>query len=136
MPDTNGANGTTHTAATPATGLVANEAVKTTKSITAEQHEIERLKAKLLKYEQEVISKRKPLTFKKGDKGGIQVNGLGRFPWTPYVNQLMRVLQSADDLRAYVKKHFDDWSFNTEAERQECMKYFGVEEATPEAPKV
>jgi cytosine/adenosine deaminase-related metal-dependent hydrolase len=130
MPDTNGANGTTHTAAAaavPAAALVANEAVKTTKSITAEQHEIERLKAKLAKFEQESLKKRKPLTFKIADKGGIQVNGLGRFPWTPYANQLMRVLQAADDLRAFTKKHFDECNFQTEAEREECRVYYGVE---------
>jgi len=44
----------------------------------------------------------KPLTFKVGDKGGLSVYGLGRFPVTLYVEQWTRLLDAADEIRAFL----------------------------------
>jgi hypothetical protein len=43
------------------------------------------------------------LEFKVGDKGGVSVYGLGRFPVTLYYEQWIRLLDAADDLRAFLE---------------------------------
>ena len=43
------------------------------------------------------------LTFKVGDKGGVSVYGLGRFPVTLYYEQWLKLLQSADELSAFLE---------------------------------
>lgn len=44
----------------------------------------------------------KPLTFKVGDKGGVSVYGLGRFPVTLYREQFERLLDAAPQIRAFI----------------------------------
>jgi hypothetical protein len=39
------------------------------------------------------------------DKGGVSLYGLGRFPVTLYKEQWLRVLDLADDIRAFIKEH-------------------------------
>ena len=41
--------------------------------------------------------------FKVGDKGGVSVYGLGRFPVTLYYEQWTRLLDAGEDLRAYLE---------------------------------
>ncbi len=45
------------------------------------------------------------LQFKVGEKGGVSVYGLGRFPVTLYYEQWMRLLDSGDELRAFLQKN-------------------------------
>jgi hypothetical protein len=42
------------------------------------------------------------LRFKVGEKGGVSVYGLGRFPVTLYKEQWLRLLDKADDIRAFI----------------------------------
>jgi hypothetical protein len=44
----------------------------------------------------------KPLTFKVGDKGGVSVYGMGRFPVTLYVEQWDRLIAAVPELAAYL----------------------------------
>jgi hypothetical protein len=39
------------------------------------------------------------------EKGGVSVYGLGRFPVTLYKEQWVRLLDMADDLRAFIREH-------------------------------
>jgi len=43
------------------------------------------------------------LDFKVGDKGGVSVYGLGRFPVTLYYEQWIKLLDAADDLRQFLE---------------------------------
>jgi len=43
------------------------------------------------------------LEFKVGDKGGVSVYGLGRFPVTLYYEQWNKLLDAAEDLRAFLE---------------------------------
>ena len=39
------------------------------------------------------------------DKGGVSVYGLGRFPVTLYKEQWRRLLDMADEIRAFIQEH-------------------------------
>ena len=39
------------------------------------------------------------------EKGGVSVYGLGRFPVTLYKEQWVRLLDLADDIRAFIREH-------------------------------
>ena len=43
------------------------------------------------------------LEFRVGEKGGVSVYGLGRFPVTLYYEQWTRLLDAAGDLRAFLE---------------------------------
>jgi len=43
------------------------------------------------------------LEFKVGEKGGVSVYGLGRFPVTLYYEQWIRLLDAAADLRVFLE---------------------------------
>jgi len=45
------------------------------------------------------------LEFKIGEKGGVSVYGLGRFPVTLYYEQWIRLLDIADKLRAFMEEN-------------------------------
>ncbi len=45
------------------------------------------------------------LEFKVGEKGGVSVYGLGRFPVTLYYEQWNRLLDVAGDLRAFLESN-------------------------------
>jgi hypothetical protein len=64
--------------------------------------ELERLKA-----ENERLKNRstRGVTLKVSEKGGVSVYGLGRFPVTLYKEQWTRVLDMADDIRAFIKEN-------------------------------
>ncbi len=42
------------------------------------------------------------LTLKVSEKGGVSVYGLGRFPVTLYKRQWLRLLDSAEEIRAFI----------------------------------
>lgn len=45
------------------------------------------------------------LEFRVGEKGGVSVYGLGRFPVTLYYEQWVRLLDAAEALRAFLKEN-------------------------------
>ena len=67
----------------------------------------EELKAKLSQLEKEVETKKRSgdLIFKVGEKGGVSVYGLGRFPVTLYYEQWTRLLDAPDKLREFIEEN-------------------------------
>lgn len=67
----------------------------------------EELKAKLAQLEKEVETKKRSgeLSFKIGEKGGLSVYGLGRFPVTLYYEQWNRLLGAAEDIKSFLEKN-------------------------------
>jgi hypothetical protein len=69
----------------------------------------EDLKAELerLKKENEQLKQRgqRAISIKVSEKGGVSVYGLGRFPVTLYKEQWAKLLELADDLRAFIKEN-------------------------------
>ncbi len=47
----------------------------------------------------------KGVSLKVSEKGGVSVYGLGRFPVTLYKEQWAKLLDMADDIRAFIKAH-------------------------------
>ena len=63
----------------------------------------EELKAKLAQLEKEKEGRRSgALEFRVGEKGGVSVYGLGRFPVTLYYEQWIRLLDAGPDLRKFL----------------------------------
>src|SRR5579872_1245672 len=67
----------------------------------------EELKAKLAQLEKEVEVKKRSgdLIFKVGEKGGVSVYGLGRFPVTLYYEQWNRLLNAANDIKQFMEEN-------------------------------
>jgi hypothetical protein len=67
----------------------------------------EELKAKLSQLEKEVETKKRSgdLIFKVGEKGGVSVYGLGRFPVTLYYEQWNRLLGAANDIKSFMEEN-------------------------------
>ena len=53
------------------------------------------------------------LEFRVGEKGGVSVYGLGRFPVTLYYEQWIRLLDAAKDLRAFLEDNKDKLKLKT-----------------------
>ena len=66
------------------------------------QKELERLRA-----ENAALKARggRGVSLKVSEKGGVSVYGLGRFPVTLYKEQWTRLLDMADDIRAFLAEH-------------------------------
>ena len=66
------------------------------------QAELERLKA-----ENEVLKARggRSVALRVSEKGGVSVYGLGRFPVTLYKEQWLKLLDMADDIRAFIAQN-------------------------------
>ncbi len=64
--------------------------------------ELERLRA-----ENEALKQcsEKGLSLKVGQKGGVSVYGLGRFPVTLYKEQWVRLLDMADEIRGFIREN-------------------------------
>ena len=64
------------------------------------QAELERLRA-----ENERLrgQRARSVTLKVSEKGGVSVYGMGRFPVTLYKEQWVRLLDMADEIRAFIK---------------------------------
>jgi hypothetical protein len=67
----------------------------------------EELKAKLSQLEKDVDTKKRSgeMTFKVGEKGGVSVYGLGRFPVTLYYEQWNRLLGAAEDIKKFLEEN-------------------------------
>ena len=66
----------------------------------------EELMARIAKLEkQQGTKKRGSLEFRVGEKGGVSVYGLGRFPVTLYYEQWIRLLDAADGLREFLEEN-------------------------------
>lgn len=64
----------------------------------------EEMKRRLAELEQQTANG-PDLSFKVGGKGGVSVYGLGRFPVTLYYEQWHRLLDRANDLKAFLEKN-------------------------------
>ena len=66
----------------------------------------EELKAKVAELEKKGSNRRTgALEFRVGEKGGVSVYGLGRFPVTLYYEQWIRLLDAAQDLRGFLEEN-------------------------------
>jgi hypothetical protein len=67
----------------------------------------EELKARLaeLEAEKQTGRKRGDLDFRVGEKGGVSVYGLGRFPVTLYYEQWVRLLEAGPRLREFLEEN-------------------------------
>ena len=66
----------------------------------------EELKAKLAELEKQQGTRRSgSLEFRVGEKGGVSVYGLGRFPVTLYYEQWVRLLDSGEKLREFLEEN-------------------------------
>jgi hypothetical protein len=64
--------------------------------------ELERVKAE----NERLKSQRgRNVNLKVSEKGGVSVYGLGRFPVTLYKGQWTKLLDMADEIRAFIKEH-------------------------------
>jgi hypothetical protein len=64
----------------------------------------EELKARVAELEKQKGSRRGgSLEFRVGEKGGVSVYGLGRFPVTLYYEQWIRLLDASSDLRQFLE---------------------------------
>src|ERR1039458_9593373 len=92
-------------------GGVAPRAIGACKFHTSEERmaepTYEELKARLSQLEKEVETKKRSgdLIFKVGEKGGVSVYGLGRFPVTLYYEQWNRLLGAAEDLKKFMEEN-------------------------------
>jgi predicted component of type VI protein secretion system len=64
--------------------------------------EIERLRAENERLKDQRTSR---TSLKVSEKGGVSVYGLGRFPVTLYKEQWLKLLDMADEIRAFIKEH-------------------------------
>lgn len=66
----------------------------------------EELKARLADLEKQQGTRRTgALEFRVGEKGGVSVYGLGRFPVTLYYEQWNRLLDAADKLKEFLEEN-------------------------------
>jgi hypothetical protein len=65
--------------------------------------ELERLRAENERLKQQKTGR--PVGLKVSEKGGVSVYGLGRFPVTLYKEQWAKLLDMADDIRAFIKEN-------------------------------
>jgi hypothetical protein len=65
----------------------------------------EELKARLEELEKKGGRRSGELDFKVGEKGGVSVYGLGRFPVTLYYEQWIRLMDSAPKLREFLEEN-------------------------------
>ena len=64
------------------------------------QEELERLRAENARLKKTAS---KGVSLKISEKGGVSVYGLGRFPVTLYKEQWAKLLDMADDIRAFIR---------------------------------
>lgn len=66
----------------------------------------EELLARIAELEKQSGSKKSgKIEFRVGEKGGVSVYGLGRFPVTLYYEQWVRLLDAAVDLRSFLEEN-------------------------------
>ena len=66
------------------------------------QAELERLRA-----ENEALKNKQQrgLTLKVGEKGGVSLYGVGRFPLTLYKEKWMKVLDNAEEIKTFIREN-------------------------------
>jgi hypothetical protein len=65
----------------------------------------EELKARVQELEKKTDRRTGELDFKIGEKGGVSVYGLGRFPVTLYYEQWIRLLDASQKLRDFLEEN-------------------------------
>ena len=65
----------------------------------------EELKARVAELEKKSDRRTGELEFRVGEKGGVSVYGLGRFPVTLYYEQWTRLLEAAPRLRQFLEEN-------------------------------
>lgn len=66
----------------------------------------EELLARIAELEKKAEGRKKgTLEFRVGEKGGVSVYGLGRFPVTLYYEQWIRLLDAAPDLKSFLEEN-------------------------------
>jgi hypothetical protein len=76
----------------------------------------EELMARIAELEKQVGGKQSgKLEFRVGEKGGVSVYGLGRFPVTLYYEQWIKLLDAEKDLRAYLQANKNHLKLRREA---------------------
>jgi len=70
---------------------------------TSKESELDQLRAEVARLRKATAPR--PLTFKVGQKGGVAVYGLGRFPVTLYVEQWDRLIAEIDALHGFLEEH-------------------------------
>jgi hypothetical protein len=65
----------------------------------------EELKARVAELEKKSTRRSGELEFKVGEKGGVSVYGLGRFPVTLYYEQWTRLLEAAPKLKQFLEEN-------------------------------
>jgi len=66
----------------------------------------EELLARIAELEKQAGGRRKgSLEFRVGEKGGVSVYGLGRFPVTLYYEQWVRLLDASTELRGFLEEN-------------------------------
>jgi len=66
----------------------------------------EELLARIAELEKKAEGRKKgTLEFRVGEKGGVSVYGLGRFPVTLYYEQWIRLLDASKDLREFLEEN-------------------------------
>ena len=69
----------------------------------------EELKAQLAQLQKQSGQRKSgTLDFRVGEKGGVSVYGLGRFPVTLYYEQWIRLLEAAPELKAFLVEQKSD----------------------------
>ena len=63
------------------------------------------LKARLAELEKSGVQRSGELSFKVGEKGGVSVYGLGRFPVTLYYEQWNRLLEAGPKIREFLAEN-------------------------------
>jgi len=90
-------------------------ALKTTRSVDPRDVQIAKLMTQVEALKKQVPKpEAKAIEIKVGAKGGIQISGLGRFPFTPYAYQMMRILQAGERIKAFIIENWDKLNFKTE----------------------
>jgi hypothetical protein len=87
--------------------MVKSRDAKTTGGTTMTEPTKEELLARIAELEKKAAGGKRSgaLEFRVGEKGGVSVYGLGRFPVTLYYEQWNRLLEVADDLRAFLEEN-------------------------------
>jgi hypothetical protein len=67
----------------------------------------EELKARVAELEKKAGRRSGNLEFRVGEKGGVSVYGLGRFPVTLYYEQWMRLLGASEELKSFMEENKD-----------------------------
>ena len=76
----------------------------------AAKPDVEALLARIAQLEAQV-QRKSTLTLKVSPKGAVSLYGLGRFPLTIFAQQWIKVLDMADDIRAFIEANKDQLSY-------------------------